>query len=349
MNESQTCSNPDCQIAENGSCLQGHDPVESCPNFGKSLEAETVTVVEQNETEPATEKHPSTPKLQLSSGQSLTQGEVDDCQLRRAGRLIAIVGDTSSGKSTLLCSIYDRFLRGPFAERSYVASLTLSAFEQLAHLSRAASGALTPNTRRTYMSEGLKYYHLSSAPQSEPGKRFDLFMSDRAGETYRSGMDRPEEFNALPELKLARVIVVLIDGARLSQAAEIHEVLDSARRIVRTMIDGGALDSTQHLQLVLTKRDEVERSGNAADIIERLNAVAQRLEFDYGSQLASITFFETAARDSKSTFAPAHGCDALFASWTSVAEPGVQAVTQSETNTTPFDRLALNQEYGESA
>lgn len=338
MNETLTCSNPDCEIAANGSCLEGHDPVQSCPHFGKpaiertpSQEAESEAVVEA-------EVKPEIPKAKLPQGDPLTQLEVDAQQLQRQGRLVAVIGDTSSGKSTLLCALYDRFLRGEFGERSFVGSSTLSGFEKLAHLSRAASGAQTPDTERTFVSEGLQYYHLALADESR--RRVDLFVSDRAGETYRSAMDRPEEFLHLPELSVARVVTVLVDGARLARPEELHEVLGATRRMVRALVDSEVLNSSQHLQIVLTKEDEIERSERRTSITSPLNELVQRLRNDFGSKLATIDFFAIAARDPNSDLAPGYGCAELMTAWCEAAEPSVWSVEHDLAPATQFDRLA---------
>jgi len=338
LNETLTCSNPDCEIATNGSCLEGHDPVRSCPNFGKP--AEDTVAAEDIETERAVEAEakPQIPMARLPHGDPLSQLEVDAQQLQRAGRLVAIIGDTSSGKSTLLCTLYDRFLRGEFAQRSFVASATLGGFEKIAHLSRAASGARTPDTERTFVSEGLQYYHL--ALSNEASKRVDLFVSDRAGETYRSAMDRPDEFHQLPELSVARVVSVLIDGARLARPEELHDALGATRRIVRAMIDSQTLTKIQHLQIVLTKQDEVERSGRDESISAHLKALVDRLKTDFGAQLASIDHFAIAARDPNGEFAQGHGCADLLSAWCDAAEPSVSKVQHDLLPATQFDRLA---------
>ena len=340
MNEKLTCSNPDCEVAVNGSCLEGHDPVQSCPHFGQPTTKTAELNISNGSPDVPEETEPEHPNVRLPQGEPLSQLEVDAQLLQRPGRLVAIIGDTSSGKSTLLCSLYDRFQRGGFADRSFVASTTLNAFEKLTHLSRAISGAQIPDTERTYVSERLQYYHLALAKSDGLRHRADLFMSDRAGETYRSAMHRPEEFNLLPELTASRIVTVLIDGARLAQQEEQHEVLGSARRMVRAMVDANALSNTQHLQLVLTKRDEVERSGNTEAIVACLTSLVTRLQSDFGSRLATIDFFQTAARDPNGAFEPAHGCDALLTAWLDAAEPPVRAVEHNELPATQFDRLA---------
>ncbi|RAI26274.1 hypothetical protein CH339_14920 [Rhodobium orientis] len=278
--------------------------------------------------------------MRLPHGEPLSQLDVDAQQLQRAGRLVAIMGDTSSGKSTLLCSLYDRYLRGAFADRSFVASTTLGAFEKLAHLSRAVSGARTPDTKRTYVSDGLQYYHLALVGQENRARRVDLFLSDRAGETYRSAMDHPDAFVALPELSVARVVTLLIDGARLAQPEELHEVLGTAGRMVRAMLDSCALNDTQHLHLVVTKRDEVERSENRSAIEAQVKSLVHRLRTNFGPRLATIQYFAISARDPKGEHEPADGCDALLSAWIDAAEPRVRAVEQNEGPATEFDRLA---------
>ncbi|MCY4178872.1 MAG: hypothetical protein OXD48_01070 [Litoreibacter sp.] len=278
------------------------------------------------------------PKAKVPQGDPLSQLEVDAQQLQRAGRLVAVIGDTSSGKSTLLCALYDRYLRGEFGERSFVGSSTLGGFEKLAHHSRAASGAQIPDTERTFVSEGLQYYHLALA--NESGHRVDLFVSDRAGETYRSAMDRPDEFRQLPELSVARVVTVLVDGARLARPEELHDALGATRRMVRAMIDSEVVDSRQHLQIVQTKQDEVERSGRSESITSQLEELVQRLKRDFGSKLATIELFAIAARDPRGDFVPAYGCDDLLTAWCDAAEPSVFPVRHDMAPATQFDRLA---------
>lgn len=343
--EIQTCSNPDCQIAENGSCHQGHDPVQSCPNFGKLIadpdpSEEADAVIDQ-----AADELTLT-MARLPSGQPYELQDVDTFLLQKPAQLVAIVGDTSSGKSTLLCSIYDRFLRGTFAGRTFAGSNTLIAFEEVAHYSRAASGASVPDTPRTSLSEGLQFYHLSTASENSTGDRLDLFMSDRAGETYLAGLDRPDELRDLQELRLARTVAILVDGARLVIPEEQHEVLDTARQLVRAMIDSETLTSGQHLQLILTKRDEVERSGDADALVARVKAVVTRIAEDFGGALASVNFFEIAARDPSTSFEVAYGCDVLLQSWLNAPKPQLQPVNPTKQIEVQFDQLSMNLRYG---
>lgn len=343
-----SCSNPDCKIAETGSCLQGHNPVESCPNFGEPLSV--VLPSEDDGDAPIAEAEiPVRTKIRLPTGQPFGQSDVDAFLLGHSATMVAIVGDTSSGKSTLLCSIYDQYLRRRFAGRSFAGSATLMAFEQIAHDSRAASGAITPDTRRTSLSEGPQFYHLATASEDTPGTATNLFLSDRAGESYRAGLDRPEEFSSFPELHLAKVIAVLVDGARLISTEEQHEVLDTARQLVRAMMDSETLGASQHLQLILTKRDVVERSGEGAKYVARAAKMADDLRRDFGHALASVTFFEIAARDPQQNYPHAYGCDLLLQSWVHAPDPKTFAVEPTRPVVSVFDRLSLNLTYGSTS
>ena len=346
MLEILVCGNPDCQIAKNGSCLQGHSPVESCPNFGdqRSLLGSNVEKNLALDLSPVVDETPN--KLKLSTGLSFSQVDVDTFLLQKPSRLIAIVGDTSSGKTTLMCSLYDRFLRGSFAGRTFSGSATLTAFEQIAHHSRAISGAMAPDTGRTFMSQGLQFYHLATAPERQDGTEFHLFMSDRAGETYRSGMNNPAELFKLRELKFARVLVLLVDGARLVLPDEKHEVLDAMRSLVRSLVDSETVSEAQHLQVVLTKRDEVERSGYASDLVDDVKFAVDRLTKDFGTNFGSINYLEISARDPKSEYRQAFGCDDLLQSWINATDPEPKVVSPSLQLNKQFDRLARNLTYG---
>ncbi len=343
--ESQTCSNPDCQITENGSCLQGHDPVASCPNFG----GEQVAAQPNEQDDQVPELAPIAPvsnMAQLPTGQPFSQGQLDTFLLQKPAHLVAIVGDTSSGKSTLLCALYDQFARGGFADLTFAGSATLMAFEKVAHYSRAVSGATVPDTERTFLSQGLQYYHLATVADKDACGQINLFMSDRAGETYRAGLDQPSQLLALQELRLARTVAVLIDGARLARMEEQHQVLENVRQLVRSMMDSGALNVGQHLQIVLTKRDEVERSGRAESLVANALDVVTRLTRDFGHGLASVNFYEIAARDPLKGYAMAFGCGTLLQSWINADEPQTQVVSPSRRINCHFDRLAVNQTHG---
>ena len=346
--DNQNCSNLDCLVAETGSCLEGHDPVESCPQFGKPA-SDVMSSEEDDGTPDTIAETQVSAKIGVPTGQAFSQSDVDRFLLGFPATMVAIVGDTSSGKSTLLGAIYDKFLRGRFAGRSFAGSETLMAFEQIAHDARAVSGATTPDTRRTFRSEGLQFYHLATAPEDAPGAGTSLFLSDRAGEAYRDGIDRPVEFSALPELHLARVVAVLVDGERLILPEEQHEVLDTARQLVRAMMDSGTLGAAQHLQLVLTKRDAVERSGKAEKSVARARAMANGLSQDFGPALASFTFFEIAARDPLLDHPPAFGCDHLLQAWIKAPDPTPHAVEPTRPINCAFDRLSANLTYGSSS
>ena len=346
--DDQNCSNPDCKIAETGSCLQGHDPVESCPQFGKPV-LEAIPNEDDGATPDAEAEVPVRAKIRVPTGQPFSQSDVDRFLLGFPATMVAIVGDTSSGKSTLLCAIYEQFMRRCFAGRSFAGSATLMAFEQIAHDARAASGANMPETRRTSLSEGLQLYHLATAPEDAPGTSTSLFLSDRAGEAYRAGLDRPAKFSAFPELHLAKVVAVLIDGERLIMPAEHHEVLDTAKQLVRAMMDSGTLGEAQHLQLVLTKRDAIERSERAEMFVGRARTIAEGLSSEFGPALASVTFFEIAARDPFKDYDPAYRCDRLLLSWINAPDPKPRAVNPTRPVVALFDRLSANLTYGSSS
>jgi hypothetical protein len=115
----------------------------------------------------------------LPPGEALTPEEVDQLLRWRGATFVTVVGDSHSGKTTLICALYDRFLRGPFAGLTFVASRTLVALERRSHYARVDSGRATPETMRTTISDGLRYFHLAVRPATQVGR--DLLCC-RAGE-----------------------------------------------------------------------------------------------------------------------------------------------------------------------
>src|SRR5262249_22129997 len=155
--------------------------------------------------------------------------------------LIAVVGDRDSGKTTILTSLYNCFLRGPFASHLFVGSRTLVGFEKKGHDSRVESGRMEPDTARTSIAEELRYVHLALAPQAKVKARVDLLIADRAGEAYRSARSDSRLVADLIEVASANRVLFVLDGARLSDPALRSGALQSVRQSLRALSDGGAL------------------------------------------------------------------------------------------------------------
>lgn len=334
------CGKPGCEVARTGLCGEGHDPARSCPFYGQEpsaeLDAEHLEGVDAAEGEPAEED-----RIPLPKGEALVPLEVDEFLRWRPATFVTIVGDRESGKTTLICALYDRFLKGPFADLLFAGSRTLIALEKRSHLARVESGLSQPDTPHTSISEGLRFFHFAVATAIRVDTRTDLMLSDRAGEAYSRARGNSELVAELIEVIQADRLVLLLDGARVADPIERAGAMQSVRQTLRAFLDGGVLGASSVVQVVTTKIDLLAHHPEKQNIDARLATYRQRLDEDFGPRLAGLSYWDTAARDPTGGFAPAHGLDALVTEWVTQRPAAVARVKPSTPLRSEFDRLLL--------
>ncbi len=327
------CRRTGCEVALTGTCPEGHTPVASCPNYVDQPAEDRD--VHDGEFGAIEEALPDVRRVSLPSGDALTPEEVDQFLRWRAATFVAIIGDSYSGKTTLICALYDRFLKGTFAGLSFAGSRTLVALERRAHHARVDSGRATPETARTSHLEGLRYFHFAVAPNGQPAKRTDLLLSDRSGEVYRSARNDSTLVGTLAEIPQADRIVLLLDGRRVVERTERNGAIQSVRQTLRVLLDNDALGPTLTVWVVTTKVDLIASSPDGQEIAEAVAGFRNRLSTDFGPRLKTLSFHDIAARDPTNGFAPAHGLDALIEDW----------VTRSRCAPPPPPPLELHSEF----
>ena len=260
----------------------------------------------------------------LPSSGMLTIEDADALLRWRPASIVAIVGERNGGKTTLVAEIYERFLRGPFAQVLFTHSL---------------SGAELPNTPRTSKQDGLRMFHLAVTGEVDL-RRTDLLISERAGEVYREIRDQPARAGELLEVKKAAAVALIIDGQRVLDSRRRAEVFASVRNVLRALADGGVIAPTAQVQLVTTKCDLLD-SDEAAEARDALSEFEVRTSASYAGRFAAIEAFRTVARDPRGVSEPARGIAPLLQSWlrprsNPVLEPLAWPVLTDE-----FDRLLL--------
>ncbi len=262
-----SCSNPECQSGETGQCVEGL-AMHECPHLlATQEEAETVG----NNGEPYFQDAVDKSEL-LPSGEQLGVSEAVSILCAGPGRVIAPVGPTESGKTTLIAAFYEMFQKGPFGGFHFAGSHTLVAFERTVHrAARAASGQRSPATERTPFGTPLGFYHMRLGDNR--GK-WELLFSDRAGEDYLSLVDNPSESTGFSELQRADFIVLLVNGERLLDARR-HNTVHQAKMLLQGMNDAGCLSPGQEVQVVLTKWDLVVGHVDRHQVEERFDALVQ--------------------------------------------------------------------------
>jgi len=276
---------------------------------------------------------------QLPSSELLTVETADEFLRWRAASIIAVVGERNGGKTTLISEIYERFLRGSFANSCFCGSWSLSVFEMKNFQSRAESGAERPDTPRTSARDGLRFFHLAVADLDSLEVRTDLLISERAGETYREVRDSPSRASEMVELQRAGAIAFVVDGERVFNDRKRAEVFASARSIVRALNETGTIKPGARLQFVTTKYDLLD-GDDAVDARAALDNFENQMRNLFG-QTYQVEAFRTAARDPSGELPAGTGVAPLFRSWlepsaiVELADPELPELTDE------FDRLML--------
>jgi hypothetical protein len=306
-------------------------------------EAEEDTDLDETE-EPTPDQESQ--RVPLDTGEPLTPSEVANFLLAREARFITIIGDRDSGKTTLICTIYEKFLRGSYAKHCFCESRTLIGLEKRCHPSRIASERRRPETPHTSIAEGLRYFHFAVSPLDHPRQRIDVMLSDRAGEVYKRARDQSESVKDLVEIPQADRLVLLLDGKRVADPVTRSGAMQSVRQSLRAFTDAGALGRSSVVQVLTTKIDLLLGADQKDKIESTLASFRERLAADYGPLLMKLSFLDVAARDPEGVCESALGVDGLFLDWISVPRRAATVEPPYPPMSSEFDRLLARTPIG---
>lgn len=313
-----TCSNPDCRVAETGRCVEGL-ALEDCSHYGLLPDVldepvdQAIEVVQES-------------SIRLRGAGTLTP--TDASRVLRAGeaRVIAIIGPSDAGKTSLIASIYDLLQKGPVNGLDYARSLTLHAFEQTCHEARAASRRGTPHISRTPLGQA-RFYHLEIGGR-QLNDRLNLILGDRAGEDYRSAADNIAIVDTFLEVKRADSLTILVDGQRLLDNGKRHNVRSEICLMLQALVDGDAVATGQRLAVVLTKQDLVHQSELRQRVDADFNGILMRIRSSFGTVFSEIAAFPIAACPKTNVVARGAGVTELLSFW--LQSPSPAPVVTSE-------------------
>ena len=304
------CANPECQVAVDGRCIEGFSTTAECPQFGRIPLMPVAT---------APGFYPSPRNgVAMQASTTLSVDEADDVVKDRPSRVIAIAGPQSAGKTSLIAGLYDLFQLGQVDKVAFAKSHSLHAFEQAAHYSRAASRRTTPSTPRTERGE-VRFYHLELV-DTDSGAMPSVLLGDRAGEEYLETRSNPLSAQEFPELRRADVLTLLVDGERLLDAGQRHNLRSEVRQTLHAFVEAGVVRPIQRLAFVLTKLDVIRKAADGGQrTFKGFDTLVAGLRTDYGSSFAAVESFHIAAQPSSDGAKIGENLDRLLAYW--MAEP----------------------------
>lgn len=238
----------------------------------------------------------------LALGRALTLHDLYPITAQEFSRFFAIIGDTGSGKTTLITSIYHLFLDGkapvPFL---FAGSETLRALEERAFYLRAASYRSDASMERTQRGVEESILHLRLRNQ-DTKQMLNLLFSDLQGEDFddvTADVDAARETFS-PLFTAARHIVVLLDGAKLLSSTSRSSATQKAVHLLRTMRDAGLLGVQSRVLLAISKYDLI-LARNDSGLVEKIDRIPSTIVSHLPVLEERLRFFHLAAMPTVAT------------------------------------------------
>lgn len=304
------CRNPDCDYADSKKCIDGLGP--SAHPDSKADEADP-DEFQVESTDAQTDFVES-----LWTGERLNCAEASDVLRLEESRVLAIIGPTKSGKTSLICSVYELLQKEVRSDFHFAGSRTLFAFERACHNSRAESLRHEPvmeHTEHNPLPFGVSFYHLRLADKA--GRLVSILFADRTGEDYKAACDDPSVSDDFVEIQRADSVTILVNGELVIDNGQRHNVRSSTELILQGLRDGGVLSGRQKLLIVLTKQDKIEAEQHHSKdkAYEFFDTLVKSIQHLYCDNFVSIEPFRVAASPKNTLLSYGHGVPELMSIW----------------------------------
>lgn len=318
---------PKCEVAKDGRCLEGL-PLEECTHFFWTLDP-----METERSKP--DASPVIANVILQSGEELQLENLHSITFRYPTKRIFVIGDSESGKTTLLVRLYNSFQQGPFENFMFAGSNTILGFERRIHKSKLESNEIEERTDKT-SSPQFSFLHLAVKHKYFHNPATHLLLSDISGERLKLARDASSEMKELNMLTNADFIIIVIDGEKIKDKKTRMGAIVRSETFLRQALDDRMISPKQKIRIVLSKWDLVESLEEFNYEIE----IVQRFKHTFGNRLQNLQFFEICCRSSQpNQVNSAHGVKELLTDWT--ADESIE-VNDSKSSSPMLSTRAMN-------
>lgn len=252
-------------------------------------------------------------KIPLPSGEELSHKETYPIMATEKSKFIVIIGAAESGKTTLITSLYQQFLKKEISKKYHFAgSQTLMAFEDRAYLTRIQSQQAQPDMKHTQRGSLDKILHLRIKNLNM--QTFEnLLFTDVSGEDYESVIGNTDAAKEdFPTVYSAHCIVLLIDGKKFLNERYQDSVIQKSINILKTFQNANLLNEKSKIIVTVSKYDLIAKENNE-DLILAVKNVLDKFFKQLPEIKNNLQWHRIAAmpcRDDKNYIG--YGLDTLF-------------------------------------
>jgi hypothetical protein len=320
-----SCKQERCTFRQDSICLEGFQPPETpCPHYfteqAEQIDDEETTAT-LNMPEATLENDQGgiiiepIKTIELHHGLHLELDEARQISGRNTAKLIVLAGEKDVGKTTIITAIYDNLI-GQVSQFMFSGSQTLPGLEARCHGFRVTSERHREAQERTDFLDDPIFLHLAFKSRDPRSERIDVLMTDLAGEQFRRLVNSKSEAMQFQIALQSTTFVLLLDGKKLSHAAERHAHVELGIGILRSLLTAGVLDEKSSVMVLINKLDCV--SDDATYFIQHRE---QELKSEFESRFFGFNIQQIAARpdplttslEQRQTFM--EGIDAVVGIW----------------------------------
>lgn len=254
------CSHPECKIAQTGKCDLKHDPVELCPNYGKTVQTPPTNSGGQQPTSQRT----SPSAIAIAAGETMEWEDLEAFGRGHRIRTVSVIGEPRSGKTTLIAAIYASLCRGPVGDNDFIGSRTLVGFAKRHYLALLNSQRNSPKTPRTSRDDPAAFFHLGLRSKAR-GEISHLVVSDRSGEAYQAARRDTALVKNLIELRAAERACFVLNAAKLTNPERHAGYSRQFKQMIYALRDNGAFRNDVAIEVLATKIDTTRRPERIAE------------------------------------------------------------------------------------
>ncbi len=304
-----TCSQPECEFAKSGVCLEGHQ--ESCPHTKAVNEATAPPKEIQREKQGAPD---SAAKSYFHSGEKLTLSEASSIMNAVPSRVVLVAGAQWAGKTTFLARIGEMFRDGAFKKYRFAASRSLCAFERASWFATISSGNPRPETLRTDRNEADSFYHLRVQGKEKYSPFEDVLISDLPGEIFSEIVASAEACKSQRAINRADSLVIFLDSQAMVDTAKRHAERDNVIGFIRRVMELRGAAPNLCIHVVFSRWDFVETSSERGQHEIFCKTLEKKIKDRFDEGVPTPIFWRIAARPNKIK-ATDDVIQTLFGSW----------------------------------